>query len=170
MEKERKLNPIAELAAYKIGVIESEETSLLNDRYVRLAAEFDNFRKRTSRQYEDVIRNANSEIILEWLSVIDDFQRALEMASKIENQKTKDEAGFIDGMRLIYDKMLAILKDKGVEPMESLAKQFDPNLHEAVMQMPSDEPEGTIIGVVSPGYKLKDKVIRHAKVIVASPK
>lgn len=167
----KKIHPAAELAAYKTGLLKSPEAEKDKERYIRLAAEFDNFRKRTARQYAEIVKNANEELILELLGVLDDFQRALESTGSDNNDGQLGEGGnFLEGMKLIYEKLLAALKRRGVKPMEVLGEPFDPVYHEAVMQSPSDEEEGTVISVVSPGYLMNGKVIRHAKVVVASSK
>jgi len=168
--KEIKLNPVAELAAYKTGILKPDCAKEDEERYLRLVAEFDNFRKRSSRQYSQLIKSANEEIILEILNVVDDFQRALESLSAPDNRNKSDDCeNILAGMRLIYDKLTAVLKNRGVREIEALNQPFDPHYHEAVMQSPSeDHEEGTVINVVSQGYMLDDKVLRHAKVVVAS--
>ncbi len=166
----KKMHPAAELAAYKTGLLKSPAAEEDEERYIRLAAEFDNFRKRSARQYAEIIKNANEELILELLGILDDFQRALESTSVDDDKQIGEDESFLAGMKLIYEKLLATLKRKGVRSMEVLGKQFDPIYHEAVMQSPSDEEEGTVVSVVSPGYLINDKVIRHARVVVASSK
>jgi molecular chaperone GrpE len=164
----KKEHRVAELAAYKNGTLKPEGIQEDNDRYLRLAAEFDNFKKRTARQYAEIVNNANEAVILELLDVIDDFQRALDTAADGSREKAGDEVSFLEGMRLIYDKLMTVLKGKGVRRMEVAGRPFDPVYHEAVMQAPSEKEEGTVIEVISPGYLLNDRVIRHAKVVVAS--
>ena len=166
----KKIHPAAELAAYKMGLLKSPAAEEDKERYIRMAAEFDNFRKRTARQYAEIIKNANEELILELLGVLDDFQRALESMSVDDDKQMGEGENFLAGMKLIYEKLLATLTGRGVKPMDVLGKPFDPVYHEAVMQSPSDEEEGTIISVVSPGYTINNKVIRHARVVVASSK
>jgi molecular chaperone GrpE len=168
--KEIKLNPVAELAAYKTGILKPDSAREDEERYLRLAAEFDNFRKRSSKQYTQLIKSANEEIILEILNVVDDFERALESLSSADKEgKSEDCENVLAGMRLIYEKLAAVLKNRGVRAIEALNKPFDPNYHEAVMQSSSAEhEEGTVINIVSQGYMLDEKVIRHAKVVVAS--
>ena len=167
----KKLHPAAELAAYKTGQIESTAEQDLTDRYLRLAAEFDNYKKRTARQFTEIVKNANEELIQELLGVLDDFERAIQNGDEANKEgKEIDKDTFLKGMRLIYDKLFSILKGRGVERFEVIDQPFDPQYHDAVMQLPSEKDEGTIVGVISPGYTLNDKVIRHAKVIVASSK
>jgi molecular chaperone GrpE len=164
----KKAHRVAELAAYKSGTLKPEGAEEDKERYLRLAAEFDNFKKRTARQYAEIISNANEAMILELLDVIDDFQRALESAADGSREKSDDSVTFLEGMRLIYDKLMSVLKNRGVEPMDVVDKPFDPVYHEAVMQAASEKEEGMVIGVISPGYMLNGRVIRHAKVVVAS--
>jgi molecular chaperone GrpE len=167
----KKLSSAAELAAYKIGQEKTQDMAELEDRCLRLAAEFDNFKKRTARQYAEIIKNANEELIQDILGVVDDLDRALQSAANAEAQNQQaDKDAFIEGMRMIYDKLMAILNGRGVTMFDPMSQPFDPQYHDAVMQLPSDSEEGTVIGVISPGYILNDKVIRHAKVIVASSK
>ncbi len=164
----KKIHPAAELAAYKTGLLKSPAAEEDKERYIRLAAEFDNFRKRSARQYADIIKNANEELLLELLGILDDFQRALESVSVDDDKTMGEDENFLTGMKLVYEKLLATLERKGVISMEVLGKPFDPVYHEAVMQSPSDEKEGTVISVVLPGYLMNKKVIRHARVVVAS--
>jgi molecular chaperone GrpE len=167
----KKLHPAAELAAHKIGQEKNPACAELEDRCLRLAAEFDNYKKRTARQYAEIVKNANEELIQDILAVIDDFDRALQAVTATENQKQPSNSdSFVDGMKMIYDKLMVVLKARGAVLFEAMGQPFDPQYHDAVMQLPSDAEEGTVIGVISPGYLLNDKVIRHAKVIVASSK
>jgi molecular chaperone GrpE len=170
-ELAKKLHPAAELAACKIEKSKSAAVEELNDRSLRLAAEFDNYKKRTARQFAEIVKNANEELIQELLGVIDDFDRAMQTASEAEKQgQENSRETFLKGIQLIYDKLGSVLKGRGVERFEPVGQPFDPQYHDAVMQLPSDKDEGTVVGVISPGYTLNDKVIRHAKVIVASSK
>jgi molecular chaperone GrpE len=167
----KKLHSAAELAAYKTGQLKSTAEQDLTDRCLRLAAEFDNYKKRTARQFAEIVKNANEELIQELLGVIDDFDRALQNVVESDKEgKDFEKDTFLKGMRLIYDKLLSVLRGRGVERFEAIDQPFDPQYHDAVMQLPSEKDEGTIVGVISPGYTLNDKVIRHAKVIVASSK
>ena len=168
--KEVKLHPVAELAAYKMGIKRPDSAGEDEEKYIRLAAEFDNFRKRSSKQFAQLIKSANEELILDILNVVDDFERAIESMSTSESENKSEECeNVLAGMKLIYEKLMVALKNRGVRVIEALNKPFDPNYHEAVMQSPSEEhEEGTVINIVSPGYMMDDKVIRHAKVVVAS--
>lgn len=165
----RKLHRVAELAAYKRGELKPEGSEEDKDRYLRLAAEFDNFKKRAARQYADVVERANDDLLMDILGIIDDFERALNSGSPEKSEKNAGGNGnFIKGMTLIYEKLLTALKNRKVVPMEALGRPFDPVYHEAIMQAPSEKDEGTVIEVVSPGYMIGDRVLRHAKVVVAS--
>jgi len=167
----KKLHPAAELAAHKIGQIKSAADAAREDRLLRLAAEFDNYKKRTARQFAEIVKSANEELIQELLGVVDDFERALQTVADTEKQGQQPSLdNVISGMRLIFENLIAVLKGRGVERFDAMDQPFDPQYHDAVMQMPSEKEEGTVIGVISPGYTLNDKVIRHAKVIVASSK
>ena len=129
----------------------------LNDKYLRLFSEFDNFRKRTAKEKLDLTATASESVIRDILPVLDDFERALAV-------KNDDE-----GVQLIYNKMMKILEQKGLKAMEVKGEKFDESLHEAVTQIPAPAPEqkGTVIDVVEKGYYLNDKVLRYAKVVVA---
>ncbi|MBK7090270.1 MAG: nucleotide exchange factor GrpE [bacterium] len=134
--------------------------------YLRLAAEFDNFRKRTRRDTADIIRSANESLIIQLLDVLDNFDRA--MKSREENV---DFETYSKGVALVYDKLNSILSNAGLKRFESLGEPFDPRLHEALLQVEADDKEpDTVANELSPGYTLNDKVIRHAKVGVTKKK
>lgn len=133
------------------------------DRYLRLAAEFDNYRKRTSRQFTELREVALGEIVDELLTIQDNFERAL----VIDDNKT-DLASFKKGVEMIFEQLKGLLARNGLEPFESVGHRFDPNLHDAMMTVETDEhEEGVVVEEMSRGYRLKDRVIRHAKVAVA---
>lgn len=133
------------------------------DRYLRLAAEYDNFRKRTAKQFASISESAIEDFALELLNILDNFERAL----SVDTEKT-DAESLKKGVELIFGQLAELLKKKGVEPFDSVGEQFDPNYHEAMMTVETDEHEdGTVVSEFSKGYKLKDKVLRHAKVSVA---
>lgn len=140
-----------------------KELDELRDKYVRLYADFDNFRKRNAKEKIEIIQTAGKDIIKELLPVIDDFERAqkaLETSNDIKAVK--------EGMSLIYQKLINNLASKGLKPMESIGKDFDVSLHEAVTEVPAPTPEqeGKVIDELEKGYYLNDKIIRFAKVIV----
>ena len=136
----------------------------LNDKHLRLYSEFDNYRKRTSKERIELSKTASEEIILNLLPVLDDFERALKAIEPNEQTATLRE-----GVELIYNKMYSTLQTKGLKPMESIGTDFDPDIHEAIAQVPApdEESKGKIIDEVVKGYYLYEKVIRHAKVVVA---
>ncbi len=128
----------------------------LNDKYLRLYSEYENYRKRTNLEKADLLINGSREMMKAILPVIDDFERAL--------AATEDE-----GVRLIYNKMMKILEQKGLKAMEVKGEKFDENLHEAITRIPAPEEaqKGLVMDVVEKGYYLNDKVLRYAKVVVA---
>ena len=134
------------------------------DRYLRLFAEFENYKKRTSRERIELFKTAGQDILSALLPVVDDFDRALaDLATSADEQTRK-------GVELIYNKLIGILKNKGLERIEVAANDaFDSELHDAITQIPAPTPEmsGKIIDVVQQGYKLGDKIIRFPRVVVA---
>ncbi len=138
----------------------------LEDRLLRAAADFDNYRKRTARQYEEMEKAAADRVLTDLLDIVDNFRRALDNAGD-----TADGDPFRQGIAMIYEQMNALLARHGVQPIEALGRPFDPNLHDALMQMASEEHgEGTVAMVMSPGYRRGDRVLRHAKVGVSTGK
>ena len=127
-------------------------------------AEFDNFRRRTSQEKLELVSSAAADTIKGLLPVLDDFERARKAL-----QDSDDSAAAKEGTELIYSKLMAYLKTKGLEVIESLGKDFDTDLHEAVAQFPVDDADkkGKVYDVVQTGYTLNGKVIRFAKVVVA---
>lgn len=136
----------------------------LKDKYLRLSAEFDNFRKRTVKEKAELIKNGGEKAINAILPVLDDLERALQ-----NMQKTDDVKAVYDGIDLIYQKFLKNLHQEGLEKMEPVGKDFDTDYHEAIALVPaqSEEQKGKVLDCVQTGYKLNEKVIRHAKVVVA---
>jgi molecular chaperone GrpE len=146
------------------GTAEKEETSKeeeeLNIRYLRLAADFQNYRKRVEKEKGDIYAYANEKIVVELLDVIDNFERALEHSSENES--------FAEGMNMIFKQFRGVLERSGVEEMCAIGEQFDPNFHHAVLTENSAEHEsGTVTQVLQKGYLLNKKVIRPAMVKVA---
>ena len=141
--------------------------SQLDDRssqYMRIAADFENFRKRVQRDKEDMEQQIKCSVINELLPVVDNFERA---RSQIKPQ-TDQETNIHKSYQSVYKQLVDCLKRVGVAPMRSEGQEFDPNLHEAVMRQPTDEyPEGTVMEELQRGYKLGDRVLRHALVKVA---
>jgi molecular chaperone GrpE len=138
----------------------------MSDRYLRLMAEFDNFKKRVSRDYERLVESANEKIMIEMVDIRENFDRAL-----ISGEKTSDYQSFFDGMKLIFTKFDGVLHKHGLEPFGAVGDIFDPIIHDALMKTPSENiPEDHLADVFEKGYRLKDRVIKHAKVIVSSGK
>ena len=138
-----------------------------SDRYLRLQAEFDNAKKRMQRQQQEFIKYANEEIILELLGILDDLERSVEA----RETKHEDPVAFLKGIEMILSHLYEMLKKHGVRPIEAKGKVFDPSQHEALMQAESDEcPENTVIEELQKGYLFEDRVIRTAKVKVATTK
>ncbi len=136
-----------------------------NEKYLRLYSEFDNYRKRTSKERIDLSKTASEDMIINLLPVLDDFERALKAIEPNEQVNALRE-----GVDLIYNKLQLILTQKGLKAMESIGNLFDPDLHEAIAQIPAkdEESKGKIFDEVVKGYYLFDKVIRYAKVVVAN--
>lgn len=147
----------------KIEALE-EKNKDIHDRFLRLYSEFDNYRKRTSKEKLELFKNASSDLIAELLPILDDFERALQ---SINEDKNSTET-LSEGVSLIYNKLKSILKSKGLEEIDALGKEFDTDYHEAITQIPVEEPElkGKVVDVVEKGYMLNDKVLRYAKVVV----
>ena len=137
----------------------------LNEKYLRLYAEFDNFRRRTLKEKADLIKYGGEEIILSILPVVDDMERAL-----AHHKDAKDHKPLQEGLDLILQKTKSILTSKGIQPMEPKGELFDPELHDAITNIPatSEDMKGKVAEVVEKGYLLNGKVIRHAKVVVAN--
>ena len=137
-----------------------------SDRYLRLMAEFDNFKKRVSRDYERLVESANEKLISELIEVRENFERAMKTGESATDIKT-----ILDGMKLIFTKFDEVLFRNGLEPFGSPGDVFDPQLHDALMKTPHAEySEDHIADVFEKGYYLKKRVLRHAKVIVSSGK
>jgi molecular chaperone GrpE len=140
-----------------------EKLAELNDRFLRLYAEFDNYRKRTNKEKVDIISNANAGILADLLPVMDDFDRAI-----LNNQQADDITVVKEGFQLISNKFKSILEAKGLKQMQAKGTPFDSELHEAIANIPapSKKEVGKVIDDVEKGYYLNDKVIRFAKVVV----
>ena len=141
-----------------------KKASEINDKYLRLYSEFDNYRKRTIKEKSDIIKTAGEEVFKSFLPVIDDFERAIKANEKVDNSETIKE-----GIQLIYTKLRNNIQQKGLVAIESIGKNFDSDTMEAVTHIPAtdESQKGKVIDEIEKGYKLGDKVIRFAKVIVA---
>jgi len=145
-------------------VEQTDEYKELQDKYLRLAAEFDNFRKRSAREYARIIETAEDGLILELLQVIDDLDRAL-------GHDADELSNFKQGTEMIYNKFGEILKKRGLREIKTVGEPFDPVYHEAVMQLEvEDKDDGIVIEEIQKGYFLNSKVLRPAKVVVAKRK
>lgn len=139
------------------------EKNELNDRFLRLFSEFDNYKKRVGKEKLEMISTASEKVIVSILPVLDDFERAI-----AANENVDDIKSVKDGFELIYNKLVQTLKRFDVEEIEAKGEIFDTDFHEAVTHFPAqtEEDKGKVIDVTQKGYKIKDKVIRYAKVVV----
>jgi molecular chaperone GrpE len=140
-----------------------EKLAELQDRYLRLSAEYDNFRKRTLKEKIDLQKSANANLLEAILPVADDFDRANQSVDE-----AKDIEALKEGMKLISDKFLAFLNQQGLKEIEALGKEFDTDLHEAITKIPaaSKKQKGKVVDVILKGYFLNDKVLRFSKVVI----
>lgn len=145
---------------------ESAKNKEYQDKYLRLQADFENARKRLEKQYQDFSKYANEGIILELLNILDDLERAAQLA---ENKGANLDT-FLKGVEMILAHLYEMLKEHGVKPVEVMDKPFDPATSEALMQVDSDAPEHAVIEELQKGYYLNDRVIRTAKVKVSKQK
>lgn len=142
-----------------------EKYNELNDKYLRLFSEFDNFKRRTAKEKLDLAKTASEGVLKDLLTVLDDFDRANDSF-----EKATDVAALKEGVDLIYSKLFKTLESKGLKPMESLHTEFDADLHEALTNIPAPEEnlKGKVVDVIEKGYTLNDKIIRYAKVVVGN--
>jgi len=142
-----------------------QELALANDKYLRLYAEFDNFRRRTIKERSELLQTAGLDVIVSLLPVLDDFDRAGRYLDNVTDVNAVKE-----GVGLIQQKFKNILAQKGLKEMQSVGNAFDPELHEAITNIPapSDDLKGKVVDEVEKGYYLNDKVARHAKVVVGN--
>lgn len=156
---------ISEIETLK-NLLQAKETEVEKEKkeYLFLMAEFDNFRKRTIRERSELVKNASEKALQGLLPIVDDFERGLDAI-----RDSSDAEAVKEGMNLIYNKLIKYLADNGVKSMESTGADFDTELHEAVAMVPADDvtPKGKVKDTVSKGYTINDKVLRHAKVVVA---
>lgn len=136
----------------------------LNDKYLRLMAEFDNYRKRVMKEKTELIKSAGTKVITTILPVLDDMERAEQNMEKMD-----DVAALKEGLLLIFDKFMKLMATEGLKKIEAIDKVFDTDYHEAIAMVPGqpDDKKGKVIDCIQTGYMLNDKVIRHAKVAVA---
>ena len=161
-QQEQKELSEVELMEQKVAVAE-QKAAEATDKYVRMAAEFDNFRRRTAKERIELISTAGEDVIKGLLPILDDCERALQVL-----RNSTDSAAAIEGTELIYNKMMTFLKGRGLAVIEAKDKELDTEFHEAVAQFPVEDKDkkNKIIDVVQQGYTLNGKVIRYAKVVV----
>jgi molecular chaperone GrpE len=139
------------------------ELAAANDRFLRLQAEMQNLRNRTSREISDERKYAALPVLRDLLPVLDNINRAIEAA-----EKAGEADNLLEGFRLVRQQLVTTLTNHGAEPIDALGQQFDPNFHQAILHQPSGEPANTVTMVTQEGYKLHDRVVRPAQVIVSS--
>jgi molecular chaperone GrpE len=149
----------------KLQVVE-EELVKMNDKFLRLYSEFDNYRKRTIKEKIELSKTAAAEVITTFLPILDDFERAINAF----NSASDEPDPMKDGVVLIYTKFLTLLNQQGLEQMKTIGEEFNTDFHDAITHIPSSVPEqkGKVIDEVEKGYTLNGKVIRYAKVVVGS--
>ncbi len=144
-----------------------EEAEMYKDRWMRLAAEFENYKKRRAREFEILVESASEEVIRDLLPILDSVGRAL---AHSENEDTESE-GFQEGIKMIMEQFPRVLYNRNLKEIETVGKPFDPTVHEALMQMPSEIHDvGIVSEEIEKGYSLSDKVLRPAKVVVSQGK
>lgn len=153
-------NPPEEVSALEKA---QEEAAEWKDKYLRLVAEFDNFRKRTAKERIELTQTAGKDIVVSLLDVLDDCDRAQKQLDS-----SSDVQAIREGVQLVFNKLRNTLQSKGLKQMESVGQPFDADLHEAITEIPAPAPDaaGKVIDQVQPGYYLNDKIIRFAKVVV----
>jgi len=144
------------------GTAEPSQAPPDDDRLLRLAADFENYKKRAARERLEYVALANERLIGELLPILDDLERALGAAEQHE------EARLEEGVRLVHRSLATLLERHGLTPIETDGK-FDPHVHEALLSQPSEAEEGSVLDVVQKGYTLGDRVVRPARVVVAAP-
>lgn len=163
MQQEETSKEEGNASAESTEMSDADKIADLNDRFLRLYAEFDNYRKRTNKEKIDLISNAGESILKDMLPVMDDFERAI-----ANNETAEDLESVKEGFYLIFNKFRHILESKGLKKMEAKGESFDSELHEAIANVPapSEDLKGKVIDDVEKGYYLNEKVIRYAKVVV----
>jgi len=137
------------------------ELGEMKDKFIRKVAEFENFKKRSSKERIELIQTAGKEVIIDMLEVLDDCERAEKQVNTLD-EKAKE------GVMLVFNKLKGLLTAKGLKPMETINKDFNPDIHEAITEIPAptEEQKGKVIDEIQKGYYLNDKIIRYAKVVV----
>lgn len=162
--KLRRKNFAAEIKKLKADLDKAaSDKEALRDKYLRLAAEFDNYRKRIDRDFNQRVQSAFAELVSELLPVLDDLERSLNTPADQQNLESLQ-----NGVRLIQQKFVKVLADRGVEPIQAVGAEFDPNLHDALTEMAVEgKPSGLVLEEHTKGYMYRDRVLRPAKVIVS---
>ena len=146
-----------------------KELDETKEQLLRNAAEFQNYRRRTEQEKTQLVELGKSIVIQQFLDVFDDFQRSLAAAAQAEGARDTAYESLKEGVELVYKKFADELAKHGVEPIEAVGTAFDENMHDAMLQQPSEEyAPGTVIQEIQKGYRMGDRVLRHAKVIVAA--
>lgn len=142
-----------------------QENSALNDKYLRLFAEFDNYKRRTQKERVELLQTAGKDVVVSLLPVLDDFERALKAT-----ENATEVSAIREGIMLVQSKLKSILAQKGLKEMESINTIFDTDIHEAITKIPAptEELKGKVVDELEKGYTLNDKVIRFAKVVVGA--
>ena len=161
-QQARHEQPVEESGEDRLAALEAERDEAV-DRWKRTAADFDNFRKRVARERDELVTLANERLVKELLPILDDLERALVAASEHE------EARLEEGVRLVHRQLAAALEREGLTEIPTEGK-FDPHVHEALLSQPSEAEEGSVIEVLQKGYRLGDRVLRPARVVIAAPK
>ena len=141
------------------------EVATLNDKFVRLYAEFDNFKRRTQKERSDLLKTANKEVIVAMLAVLDDFERAEKALANVT-----DVAAVKEGIAIVHHKLKTLLSQKGLAAMDAIGQTFDADIHEAITSIPAPNADGKgkVLDEMEKGYLLNEKVIRFAKVIIGA--
>ncbi len=160
--EDKAAEPVAELSAEEKL---QQENAALNDKYLRLFAEFDNYKRRTQKERVELLQTAGKDVVVSLLPVLDDFERAIKAT-----ENATDVSAIREGIILVQNKLKSILGQKGLKEMESIHTVFDTDKHEAITNIPapSDDLKGKVVDELEKGYTLNDKVIRFAKVVVGA--
>jgi molecular chaperone GrpE len=162
VEEQAETEAAEESVEERLAAAEAKAEEHLND-LKRLAAEFENYRKRAARDQQSLVARAHERLVKELLPVLDDLERALVAADEHEEAKLEE------GVKLVHRSLEEVLRKEGLQEVSTDGK-FDPHVHEALLSQPSDEEEGAVIEVLQKGYRLGDRVLRPARVVVAAPK
>lgn len=156
VEEEPTIDPLAQ---------SQQELKGMKDKYLRLYAEFDNFKKRTAKERVDLMKTAGQQVIRDFLPILDDFERAMKALDIDKDNPQKED----EGMRLIYNKLLRNLQGHGLQQMDVMGVDFNADVHEAITQIAAgDDMKGKVVDVIEQGYMLNDVIIRYAKVVIGS--